>query len=566
MVQDRFWTKSYDSHVKDMNPDEWEISFAKAIQTTFDQLPNKMALEYLGVELTFSELDQYSNKFADFLRKQGLNKGDCIALNLPNTPQYIIALIAATRLGCPVTGVSPLLSADQMLYQLNDSKAKALVTLDAIFAGHLVKIVDRLPDLQLVVTTSVGDFLSKIKQFLGKLVKKIPTGKVTPLEGKSVIDFMKVIKNIEHSTSLPQVNIDPDDLLFLLYTGGTTGPPKGAMLTNRNIVSDMLLLHSWLSWERGKGIALSGFPFFHIAGTFFSINCIYLGWSQILIPNPRDTDQICKGIEKYRPTCLVNVPSLFQMLLANPKFRTLDHSQLDTCITAAAPFPKESQKDFESVVGSGKLLEMYGMTETSPITTANPYRGVKKLGTIGIPVSNTDLKLVDPSTGLTVEIGEPGEICVKGPQVMKGYWNKPNETKNTIDDDGYLHTGDVAVFDEDGYLTIVDRTKDMIIVGGFKVFSTKLEDNISQHPAVEMVATVGIPNPDRPGSEFVKAYVAVSPDYEFENYDSLENELKDWLRSKVSPYEVPKLFVFREDLPLTLVGKVDKKALRKENA
>jgi long-chain acyl-CoA synthetase len=453
-----------------------------------------------------------------------------------------------------------------MLYQLNDSKAKALVTLDAIFAGHLVKIVDRLPDLQLVVTTSVGDFLSKIKQFLGKLVKKIPTGKVTPLEGKSVIDFMKVIKNIEHSTSLPQVNIDPDDLLFLLYTGGTTGPPKGAMLTNRNIVSDMLLLHSWLSWERGKGIALSGFPFFHIAGTFFSINCIYLGWSQILIPNPRDTDQICKGIEKYRPTCLVNVPSLFQMLLANPKFRTLDHSQLDTCITAAAPFPKESQKDFESVVGSGKLLEMYGMTETSPITTANPYRGVKKLGTIGIPVSNTDLKLVDPSTGLTVEIGEPGEICVKGPQVMKGYWNKPNETKNTIDDDGYLHTGDVAVFDEDGYLTIVDRTKDMIIVGGFKVFSTKLEDNISQHPAVEMVATVGIPNPDRPGSEFVKAYVAVSPDYEFENYDSLENELKDWLRSKVSPYEVPKLFVFREDLPLTLVGKVDKKALRKENA
>jgi long-chain acyl-CoA synthetase len=560
MVNDRFWTKSYDSHVVDLNPDVWEISLAKAIQPTFDELPDKMALEYLGIELTFGDLAMYSNIFADFLLKQGLKKGDCIALNLANCPQYIIALLAAFKIGCPVTGVSPLLSADQMLYQLNDSKAKVLVTLDAIFAGHLTKIADRIPDLQLVVTTSVGDFLPKYKQVLGKILKKIPTGKVTPLEGKNVVDFMKTIRSEEYSTSLPQVNINPDDLLFLLYTGGTTGPPKGAMLTQRNVAADMHLIQSWLNWERGGGVALSGFP-------FFCINCLYLGWSQILIPNPRDTDHICKVMEKYQPTCLVNVPSLYQMLLSNPKFRSLDHSQLDTCISAAAPFPEESQRKFEGVVGSGKILEMYGMTETSPITTSNPYRGVKKLGTIGVPLMNTDIKLVDPSTGKEVEIGEPGEICVKGPQVMKGYWNKPDETKNTLGDDGYLRTGDVAIFDEDGYLKIVDRTKDMIIVGGFKVFSSKLEDSITQHPAVNNVATVGVPNPDRPGSEFVKAYIAISPDYDFGNdYESLKKELLSWIKSKVAPYEVPKFIEFREDLPLTLVGKIDKKALRKENA
>jgi long-chain acyl-CoA synthetase len=336
------------------------------------------------------------------------------------------------------------------------------------------------------------------------------------------------------------------------------------MLTHRNCVSDILIVQKWLSWERGAKIALSGFPFFHIAGTFFLENCMYLGWGQVLIPDPRDTLTICNEIKKYQPTALVNVPSLFQLLIANRKFKRLDHSKLEVCISAASPFPVESQKQLESIVGEGKLLEVYGMTETSPLTTMNPYQKKRKLGSIGLPLLNTELKLTDPETGKEVPLGEPGEICVRGPMVMTGYYNKPEETKKAIDKDGYMHTGDVAIMDEEGYLRIVDRTKDMIIVGGFKVFSTKVEDIIAKHPAVGMIALVGIPNPERPGSEFVKAFIQINSEYQYDgNKEALKDDIIKFAKENCSPYEIPKFIEFSEELPLTIVGKIDKKALRK---
>ncbi len=561
---EKFWTKSYDEGITDLNPSLWETSLAHSLRQTFDQFADNLALEYMGVELTFGNLDFYSNKFADMLLKKGLKKGDIIGLNLANMPQFVIALLGAIKIGCIITGVSPLLSEDQILYQLTDSKAKAIVTIDAVFEKRIANIAPKLPELKLIITTNVGDFLPKIKQVLGKLLKKIPSGKVTPLEGKEVIDLWKSIHE-DYSTSLPNISISADDLAFVLYTGGTTGPPKGAMLTNRSFVADLILVQTWLGWQRGAGSALSGFPFFHVAGLFFCANCLYLGWPQLLVPNPRDTDLICKLIDKYKPTALVNVPSLYLMLLKNPKFKTLDHSKLDTCISSASPFPVEAQKQLEEVVGESKLLEVYGMTECSPLTTMNPYKGLKKLGSIGLPLMNTDIKLIDPDTGKEVPIGEPGEIYVKGPQIMKGYLNKPEETKNTIGEDGYLRTGDIAIFDEEGYLRLVDRTKDMLIVGGFKVFSTKVEDIISQHPAVNMIAIVGVPNPDRPGSEIVKAFIVIAANYEYDdNEDKLKEDLTIWMKSKLAPYEVPKIMVFRNELPITLVGKVDKKILRKE--
>ena len=560
-----FWKINWDEGVKDLDPHFWETTYPQAIRDTFDTLQDNLALEYLGVEITFGELDRYSNQFAHMLIEEGFQVGDRIGINIPNIPQFVIALLGALKAGCVVTGVSFLLSEEQLLYQLKDSGAKGIVTWDITFEEKLVKIAPQLPNLRLYVCTNIGSFLPKIKQILGKLTKKIPSGKIVPLSGKSVLDFMDIIKTERYSTTLPENKLTPDDLAFLLYTGGTTGPPKGAMLTHRNIMSNIFMVMKWLNWEKASGIALSGFPFFHIAGMFFCENCIVLGWPQLLVPNPRDTDKICDLIKKYQPTCLVNVPSLYQMLLKNPKFKDLDHSKLDTCISAASPFPVESQKELESIVGEEKLLEVYGMTETSPLTTMNPYRGTKKLGSIGLPLQNTHIKLVDPSTGEEIKLGEAGEICVKGPQVMKGYWNKPEETQKTIDEDGYIHTGDVAFMDEDGYLRIVDRTKDMIIVGGFKVFSSKLEDILTQHPAIDMVATIGIPNPDRPGSEFVKAYITLSPDYEFDgNKDRLSEKIIEWAKEKVSPYEIPKFIEIREELPLTTIGKVDKKLLRKE--
>jgi len=558
----KFWIKSYDEGITDLDPSLWETTITQALRPTLEGLADNLALVYLGIEVSFGELELYSNKFAHMLLEKGVKKGDVVGLNLANMPQFVIALLGVLKIGGVVTGVSPLLSEEQLLYQLQDSGAKALVTLDAVFEKRLVSIAPELPELKLVVTTNVGDFLSKVKQILGKLLKKIPTGKVIPLEGKEIVDLWTVIHS-DYSSSLPEADVTPDDLAFVLYTGGTTGPPKGAMLTHRNFVADLVLVQTWLNWTKGTGSALSGFPFFHVAGLTFLSNCLYLGWPQLLVPNPRDTDLICDLIKKYQPTALVNVPSLFQILMKNPKFKKLDHSMLDTCISSAAPFPKESQIELESVIGKGKLLEVYGMTECSPLTTMNPYRGTKKLGSIGLPLMNTDIKLIDPETGKEVPIGEPGEIHVKGPQVMKEYLNKPEETKNTIGEDGYLRTGDVAVFDEDGYLKIVDRTKDMLIVGGFKVFSTKVEDIISKHPAVNTVAIIGTPNPERPGSELVKGYFVISSDYEYENEDKLKRNLTEWMKEKLSPYEVPKIIEIREELPLTLVGKVDKKLLRK---
>ncbi|RLC31182.1 MAG: AMP-dependent synthetase [Deltaproteobacteria bacterium] len=563
MNQERFWTKSYDEGLEDLDPARWEVCYTDLLEPVFRDFPDKTALYFMGVEVSYKDLNRYSSRFANMLRSFGLEKGDVVGINLPNIPEYVIAALGAYRAGCVVSGVSPLLSAEEMAYQLKDSDARCLVTLDAIFAGRLAGIADQLPGLKVVTTASVGGFLPGIKRFLGKLLGKIPKGKVTELAGKTVNDFTRVIRSDTYSTRAPEVDLTPDDLSCLQYTGGTTGDPKGAMLSHRNLVCDILLIQHWFGWERGVGTILSGFPFFHIAGLQIMVNSISLGWSLILIPNPRDTDHICGELEKYKPEVMVNVPSLYQLLVADPKFRTLDHTNLKTCISAAAAYPEESQKELGNIVGKGKLLEGYGMTETSPITTFNPSNGPKKLGSIGLPITNTDLKLVDPGTGKTVDRGLPGEICVKGDMVMVGYHNKPEQTAQVIDADGYMHTGDVAVQDDAGYLRIVDRTKDMIIVGGFKVFSKKVEDIMTGHPAVDMMAIVGLPNPDRPGSELVKAFIRITPEYDYGgDKDALKKELTDFAREKLAPYEVPKIIEWLEEMPLTTVGKIDKKVLR----
>ncbi|MFX1320845.1 MAG: AMP-binding protein [Promethearchaeota archaeon] len=566
--EDRFWRKNWDEGLTDLDPSLFEISFTEAVKDTIETFPEKMALTYQGLEITYGKLDKYSNQFANMLIKQGFKRGDVVGINLPNIPEYVIAFLGTLKAGCIVSGVSPLMSDVQMHYQLNDlgtvDKKVALVTLDAIFQHRLMNVESKLPQLKLVIWTSVIGMFPKEQQEKIRAVREIPSGEVTQLENKTVLNFHDDVL-AQYPTDPPNVIVTPDDIALIQYTGGTTGPPKGAMLTHRNCVSDILIVQKWLSWDRGAKIALSGFPFFHIAGTFFCENCIYLGWGQVLIPDPRDTLTICNEIKKYKPTALVNVPSLYQILINTRKFKRLDHSSLEVCMSAASPFPVESQKQLESIVGEGKLLEVYGMTETSPLTTMNPFLKERKLGSIGLPLLNTELKLVDPDTNEVVPLGEPGEICTKGPMVMKGYYNKPEETKKAIDQDGYMHSGDVAIMDERGYLRIVDRTKDMIIVGGYKLFSTKVEDILSKHPAVGMIALIGLPNPDRPGSEIVKAYIQISPEYEFDgNVDALKEDIIKFAKENCSPYEVPKVIEFSKELPLTVVGKIDKKLLREE--
>ncbi len=564
---DRFWHKNWDEGLTDLDPSLWETSYTSAVRNIFNNFADVMALSFQGLEITFGQIDKSSNQFAHMLSDQGFKKGDVVGINLPNTPEYVIAFLGTLKAGCVVSGVSPLMSDVQMHYQIKDlgagEKNVALVTLDAIFEHRLKNITSKLPQLKLVITTSVIGSFPKEQQAKIRAVKEIPFGKVTPLEGKIVLDFHDDVL-AKYPTELPTVDVTPDDIAFIQYTGGTTGPPKGAMLTHRNAVSDLMIVQTWLDWEKGAKIALSGFPFFHIAGLFFCYACIYLGWGQVLIADPRDTLTICNEMKKYKPTALVNVPSLFQILINTKKFKRLDHSNLDVCISAAAPFPVESQQKLENIVGAGKLLEAYGMTECSPLSTMNPYRGKRKLGSIGLPLLNVELKLIDPESGEEVPLGEAGEICVRGPMVMKGYYNKPEETKKAIDSDGYMHTGDVAIMSEDGYLRIVDRTKDMIIVGGFKVFSSKVEDTLIKHPAIGMVALIGMPNPDRPGSEIVKAILQLDPNYEYDrNEEALKEDIIKFAKENCAPYEVPKIIEIAEELPLTVVGKIDKKSLRK---
>ncbi len=566
--ESRFWRKNWDPGVTDLDPKEFETTYPEFMREIFDKYPNVMALSYQGLEMTFNDVDKRSNQFANMLIENGFKKGDAVGINLANIPEYIYSVVGTLKAGCIVSGVSPLMSDIQMQYQLEDlgkgEKQVALVTLDAIFEHRLKKIADKLPKLKVVVWTSVVGSFDKESQAKIKAVQDIPSGEVTPIEGKVVYNYQDDVL-AKFSNELPKVDISPDDIGWIQYTGGTTGPPKGAMLSHRNCISNLLSLRAWLQWKEGDGMLLSGFPIFHIAGLTVCEGALSLGWGQILIANPRDALHICNQIKIYNPTVLVNVPSLYQILINFKKFKRLDHSKLRMCISAASPFPKESQEKLEAIVGLGKLLELYGMTELSPVATMNPSIGEKQLGKVGMPIQNVDLKLVDPDTGEVVPLGEPGEICVKGPLVMQGYWMKPEETAKAIDKDGYMHSGDVGIMDEDGYLRIVDRTKDMIIVGGFKVFSAKVEDNLSKHPAIGMVALVGIPNPDRPGSEIVKAFVQIDPEFEFDgNKEALKEDIISFAKENCAPYEVPKLVEISEELPLTVVGKVDKKVLRSE--
>ena len=564
VYSEKFWKKNWDQGIDDLAPEDYETTYVEMIEKIFREFPDKTALGYMGVDISFRELDSHANRFANMLIDKGFQKGDVAAINLPNIPEYPISLIGALRAGCVTSGLSPLLSADQIKYQLNDlgssGKRVALVTLDAIFAGHIVKIASDIPSLKLVVATNVAAFLPKWKQAMGKLLKKVPSGKVRPIGGKTTLLYHKDVLE-SYPDSPVNVDVSPDDLSCIQYTGGTTGPPKGAMLTHRNTVHNIMSVTRWLGWGMDDGTLLSGFPMFHVAGLLTCECAIYYGWTQILIPNPRDTDYICKEMKKRRPTNLANVPSLYQMLMENEKFRALDHSALGACISGAAPFPAESQKKLEAIIGEGKILEVYGMTETSPISAMNPSKGKKKPGTVGMPFLNAECKLISAETGEEAKPGEPGEICVKGPMVMKGYFNKPEETEHAIDKDGYMRTGDVGIMDEDGYIRIVDRVKDMIIVGGFKVFSSKVEDMLARHPAVGVIALIGVENPDRPGSELVKAFIQRDPSYSGSEADIKEGIIK-YAKEKCAPYEVPKLIEIIEEAPLTVVGKIDKKALR----
>ncbi len=563
MVYDNsLWLGSYDEGVSPEVEIE-DSSLVERFEKMRKEFPDRIAVHFLGVSLTFEQLMSQADRFARCLVDHGLTKGDVVGVCLPNTPQYIITLIGTLKAGCVLSGLSPLYTAREMAHQLQDNGAKALVILDALFEHRFAGIADEAPDVKLVVPTMIVDFLPKFKQLLAKWLKKVPTGKIKPLPGKEVIPFMDILS--KYPAQPPDVTLTPEDPFIIQYTGGTTGVPKGAVCTHRNMLSNVAQFAEWLRVEEGQEVVESAFPMFHIAGLFTSIICLAYGLTQILIPDPRNTKLIVGEMEKFKPQWLGNVPSLYMMLLNEPKFREMDHSRLKFCVSGAAGFPVDAIKKFEAIVGKEKVIEVFGMTETCVLLTCAPRFGVKKVGTSGIPLPSTSLMIVDLETGTKeMPLGEQGEICAAGPTLMNGYHNKPEETALALREHHgklWMHTGDIGFMDEDGYLSVVDRKKDMILVGGFNVFPREIEERLYEHPAVEVCAAVGMANPDRPETELVKLVVQKSAAYSDKSDDEIEKELTAFARENLAPYKAPKVFEFKE-VPLTAAGKVDKKLLR----
>ncbi|UCE13413.1 MAG: AMP-binding protein [Candidatus Heimdallarchaeota archaeon] len=558
------WMKSWDSHVK--NKLEYSIdSLGVLYRTAMTKFPDKPACWMINREITYKELLENVEKFTTFLQQKGVKKGDVVTICLPNCPQYLIAHLGTLLAGAVSSGLNPLLSENEIAYQLNDSKCKVILTMDVIYEKRLKKILNDLPDLEIVIATNISEYmgLSRIALFFGKLIGKIPKGKVDGWPGKKVVKFLDIMK--ETSIDVKEVPIDVgQDLALLQYTGGTTGFPKGAELTHSNFIAMHTQFTHWCDFKDGKEIVLSAFPAFHIGGLIVVTQAIWVAGSQILIPNPRDTDHFIKEMTTKSPTILGNVPTLYGMVMNNSKSKEIPKEVLDNVtvyISAAAPFPAEMIRDFERhMQAENKVMELYGMTETTT-NISNPFFGRKKVGKIGLPLPDTQIKIIDIDTGEALGTGEAGEILIKGPSVTRGYINNPEATEMAIED-GWIHTGDIGIMDEDGYVQIVDRLKDMLIVGGYKVFSVHVEDVLTKHPDIELVAIVGIYDPDRPGNEIVKAFVKLKEGVEL-NYEVKES-IQFYAIENLSKYEKPKIWEYREELPLTVIGKVLKRALREK--
>jgi len=548
------WITHYDNGVLPelTYPDK---TFSQMFAETVKQFADKTALIYLGRKLSFIEVDVIANRLAHYLQKSGLAPGDVVGLHLPNIPAHYIGMIAVQKAGMVSTGLSPLLTSAELAHQLNDSGTKLILTVDVLF-DKIVDVADKAA-FSTVVVSEIADFMPGIKRILGKLLKKIPTAAVTPIKGKTVT---RLAQAIQETPALPvMVSRSMADPMFLMYTGGTTGPSKGAVLTQRNYMANRIQVLKWLD-IRAEDVALSAFPLFHIAGLALGGFTLTQGTTQICVPNPRDTAFLIRAIKTWKPTFMVNVPTVYFQLMKNPEFGRMNLESLKWCLSAAAPFQAENIQELEAVIGKGNFIELYGMTETSPVTCCNPRYGIKKPSSIGLPLPDTEFLLVDPETGQPVETGEPGEILIRGPQVMQGYFNKPEETAHVLGN-GWMHTGDIARMDADGYFYIVDRLKDMVIVSGFKVFTRELDDVISRHPDVQLAASVGVPDPERPGSERVAMAVVLRPGVD--KSDGEKEKVLAFLRENVAPYKVPKVILFMDELPTSGVGKILKRELRK---
>ncbi|HYG59103.1 MAG TPA: long-chain fatty acid--CoA ligase [Symbiobacteriaceae bacterium] len=508
---------------------------------------------FYGGKLTWEEVQRTSDALAVSLAELGVQRGDRVAIMLPNVPQAVIAYFAVLKLGALVVFFNPLYVEREIEHQLKDSGAEVMVVLDLLY--ERVRKVRSLTCLNRVVVTSLRDYMGTALRLLVPLVKRELVGKVPP--DPDVYEFRDLVRRHDGHAP-PPLKVDPvQDVAVLQYTGGTTGLSKGAMLTHQNLMANVRQVREWMPGlaEGGERI-LAVMPFFHVYGLTVCLNLAALiGATLILVPK-FDLKQVLQLIDKQKPTLFPGAPPIYVAINHAPDVGKYNLRSIKACISGAAALPVEVQNQFEALTG-GKLVEGYGLTEASPVTHCNPIYGLRKPGSIGLPLPDTEVKLVDLVTGTEpVAAGEQGELCIRGPQVMAGYWNRPEETARVLRD-GWLHTGDIARTDEDGYVAIVDRAKDMIIASGYNIFPREVEEVLFEHPAVLEAVVAGIPDEYR--GQDVKAYIVLKP-----AITVTEEEIKAFCRERMARYKVPRLVEFRDSLPKTMIGKVLRRVLLEE--
>ncbi|PXX91984.1 long-chain fatty acid--CoA ligase [Marinobacter vulgaris] len=524
----------------------------------FDQAVQKYAdrpaFSAVGATLSYRDLDTQSRNFAAWLQnKTDLKPGDRIAVQMPNVSQYPVVVFGAMRAGLIVVNTNPLYTTREMEHQFNDSGAKAIVVL-ANMANNVEKVLPH-TGIEHVIVTEIADMHSPLKRtVMNAAVKHLK--KMVPAYNLPQAHKLPAVLSAGSKEKFSPVECKKDDIAVLQYTGGTTGVAKGAMLTHGNLVANLLQVRPMMedTVEEGKEVVIAPLPLYHIYS--FTLNCgimLEAGAHNVLIPNPRDIPGFVKELKNHKFTAFLGLNTLFVALCNNEEFQDLDFSGLKLTSSGGMALTSDTAKMWQRVTGC-EIAEGYGMTETSPVVTFNPNSAIQ-LGTIGLPIPGTELKTIDDN-GHETPIGEPGELCVKGPQVMRGYWQRPEDTQKSFTDDGFLQTGDIALIQEDGYIRIVDRKKDMIIVSGFNVFPNEIEDVVSSHPKVVECAAVGVDDP-RSG-EAVKVYLVPTAE------GVTENELKEFCRERLTAYKVPRSFEFRDELPKTNVGKILRRELRDE--
>ncbi|WP_043934174.1 AMP-binding protein [Bacillus sp. EB01] len=517
-----------------------------------DEFPDKTAIHFMGKNLTFSEVRESAQKLASYLQSIGIGKGDRVAVMLPNTPAAVISFFGILMAGGIVVQTNPLYTERELEYQMKDSGALAIVTLDILYPR--VSKVMKQTNLKHIIVTAIKDYLPFPKNLIYPFIQKKQYGIVVNVKHEGSDHLLtEIMKRPAGPIEAFPFDFE-EDLALLQYTGGTTGFPKGVMLTHKNLIANTTMCRKWMyKCQRGKERVLGILPLFHVYGMTTVLLLSIIEANEIILMPKFDVEDTLKTIQKKKPTLFPGAPTIYIGLLNHPDIQKYDLSSIDSCISGSAPLPVEVQEKFEKVTG-GKLVEGYGLTESSPVTHSNfLWDRPRVKGSVGVPWPDTDAAILSMENGERLPAGEIGEIAVRGPQVMKGYWNRPEDTAMTLKD-GWLLTGDLGYMDEDGYFYIVDRKKDMIIAGGFNIYPREIEEVLYEHPDVQEVVAAGVPDPYR--GETVKAYVVAK-----EGATLTEKDLDEFARKHLASFKVPRIYEFRKELPKTAVGKILRRAL-----